>query len=130
MANLPSGRTTEPRTVTITKTSGQAAVSAPAGTFAEGDVGSTITGAGIPAGSTIEAVDSDTAATLSTNATATAVGSADIGGGDPTSFGFRGWSPESDAEAAAYTVAAVNAGVVPPEHMTSSTVAVTQRSRS
>ena len=37
------------------------------------------------------------------------------------SYGFQGWSPESDAESETYTVAANNAGTATPDRITNST---------
>lgn len=59
------------RTATIATTNASAALTATAPTFLTGDVGASITGAGIPVGATITAVDSPTSATLSVAATAT-----------------------------------------------------------
>lgn len=126
---MVAGRTTEPRSVTVTTTSSSAAVTAAAGTFNPGDVGAAITaGAGIPAGTTIAAVASDTAATLSANATASGSRSATV---TPAkgAYGFVGWSPESGAEAAAYTLAANNAGVIPPDRIQNTYTAAAQRGR-
>ena len=66
------------RTATVNTTSASTSLTAAAGTFAQADVGATITGTGIPAGATITAVASDTAATLSAAATATGSPSATI----------------------------------------------------
>lgn len=65
------------RTVTLSVTSGSAAVTAAAGTLDPEDVGAAVTGPTsgtnpIPAAATLTAVASDVAATLSANATATA----------------------------------------------------------
>lgn len=113
-------RTTLARTATIGTTSGSAAITGGAGTFDKSDVGRKITGTGIPAGATIAAVTSATAATLSANATATGSPSATIAAEPSVSSvtGFHGWSPESGDEAASYTVAANNAGTVPPDKVT------------
>jgi len=118
---MATGRHTEARTVTVGKTSGSAALTGAAGTFSKNDVGRTITGTGIPAGATLVAVASDTAATLSANATASGSGAATIGGALAVvagGYGFIGWSPETDAEASSYTVAANNAGTVTPDRIT------------
>lgn len=66
------------RTVTITTVSGSRSIAAAAGTFTASDVGSVITGTGMPAGSTLSAVASDTAATLSVSHAATANGSPSV----------------------------------------------------
>ncbi len=126
---MVTGRSSEPRTTTITTTSGQAAITAPAGTFGTRDVGRTISGPGIPAGTTITSVTSATAATLSANATATGTTTATIGPADAQTLGFVGWSPETDAEAATYTVAAVNAGAVQPSRLPDALTPVDQRGR-
>ena len=103
-----AGRGTEARTVTITTTNASAAITGAAGTFQTGDKGRKITAAaGIPANATILSVQSPTAATLSANATQSGSRSATIltaaeGGGE---YGYIGWSPESDAEAASLTLA-------------------------
>jgi hypothetical protein len=122
--------------VTVTTTSASAAVTGAAGTFNEEDAGRSITATGIPAGTTLTSVTSDTAATLSANATTSGSKSATLGtaggtsvGADALSYGFFGWSPESDAESESYTVAANNAGVVPPDRITNPYTAVSQRAR-
>lgn len=123
------GRTTEPRTVTVT-TNSTTALTAAAGTFHEEDAGRTITGTGIPAGATIASVTSATAATLSAAATASGSPSVTLGRALPQSYGFAGWSPETDAESETYTVAANNAGTATPDRITNTTTRVEQRSRS
>ncbi len=123
------GRTSEQRTTTITTTSGQAAITAPAGTFGTRDTGRTISGPGIPVGTTITAVASATAATISAPATAAGTVTATIGPADAQTLGFYGWSPETDAESQSYTVAAVNAGTVPPDRITDPRTPVDHRGR-
>ncbi len=60
-----------------------------------------------------------TAATLSAAATAAGTVTATLGAQSPQVTGYGiGWSPETDAEADSYSVAAVNAGVVPPDRIT------------
>ena len=125
------GRTSKPRTATVGRTSGSTALTGAAGTFQRGDVGKAISGAGFAAGTTITAVASATAATASANATATSTSAATIGTLAPGSAaateqfnaaqrnGFFGFSPESDAEADSYSVAAVNAGTVTPDRVMS-----------
>lgn len=127
---MAAGRTTEPRSASVTKTSGSAAVTAASGTFNEEDAGRSISGTGIPAGTTLASVTSSTAATLSANATATGAATATIGAVNDDQYGFRGWSPETDAESETYTVAANNAGTATPDRLTNATTAVSQRSRS
>lgn len=123
------GRTTEGRSVTVTKTSGSPNITGAAGTFSTEDTGRTITGTGIPAGATLAAVPSDTAATLSANATAAGSGAATLGPAVDSAAGYRGWSPETPAEAATYTVAAVNAGKVQPDRAVDGSTGRTQRGR-
>lgn len=133
---MVTGRSTEPRTIpALTKTSASTAVTGPAGTFLKLDVGRSITGTGVPAGTTIAAVASDTAATLSAAATATNTAAAVIGGVgsmDATTrqAGFFGWSPESDAEANTYSVAATNAGSITPDRMTDNSTPFGSKRRS
>jgi hypothetical protein len=125
-----AGRTTEGRQVTVTTTNASAAVTAATGTFSTPeDLGRTVTGTGVPAGATLAAVASGTAATLSVAATATGSRTVTLGPAAGESHGFRGWSPESDTEADSYTVAAVNAGVVPPDRIPNNITGRTHRSR-
>ncbi len=126
---LVAGRSSEPRAVSVTTSLASTALTAPAGTFHEEDAGRTITGTGIPAGATIASVTSATAATLSAAATAGGTVTATIGAGAHTTYGFVGWSPESDEESEAYSVAANNAGVVPPDRITDPNTGTTQRGR-
>jgi hypothetical protein len=116
---MVAGRTTEARTVSaLNKTAASAAVTAAANTFSQEDKGRTVTGTGIPAGTTILSVQSGTAATLSANATTTDSASAALGVAVRSNTGYEGWSPESVTESNAYTVAAVNAATVPPDKVT------------
>ena len=93
---MAAGRTSEGRTISaLTKTSGSAAVTAAAGTFSSEDVGRSVTGTGVPAGTTIASVSSGTAATLSANATATNTAAATLGVATEAVTGYRGWSPET-----------------------------------
>lgn len=127
---MVAGRTTEGRTISaLTKTSGSAAVTAAAGTFSQEDVGRTVTGTGVPANATILSVTSGTAATLSANATATNTAAATLGQATATAAGYVGWSPETPAEAATYTVAANNAGTAPPDRVTDTVTPFTRRGR-
>jgi hypothetical protein len=96
---MVAGRGTDPRTISLTTTNASAAATAPAGTFSSADVGRTVTATGITAGTTIASVQSATAATLSANATTTGARSAVLGQGGESVYGYRGWSPESQAEA-------------------------------
>lgn len=125
------GRTTEPRNVTINTTNASAAITAAAGALDPvGDVGRTVTGAGIPGGTTIATVAANGAAgTLSANATATGSPSVALGAADPTKAGFRGWSPETAQEAGVFTVAAKNAGAVDHTRPASGARLNLQRSR-
>lgn len=123
------GRSNEARTATVTTTLSSTAITAPAGTFQEEDAGRAITGTGIPAGATLSAVTSDTAATLSAAATAAGSPVATLGRATGEAYGFTGWSPESDAESESYTVAAVNAGTVTPDRIGNPFTPASQRSR-
>jgi hypothetical protein len=63
------------RTVTDgATTSGSATITSATGAFTQGDVGAAVSGAGIPAGTTIASVTNGTTAVMSANATATATG--------------------------------------------------------
>lgn len=129
---MVAGRSTEPRSVTVTKTNASTAVTAAAGTFNEEDAGRPISGTGIPTSATLSVVTSDTAATLSAAATATGSGVATIGGATPgAGYGFIGWSPESDAESESYTVAANIAATATPDRITNTytSTAALQRGR-
>lgn len=117
---MVAGRTNEGRTIaSVGTTNTSTAITAPAGSFHEEDAGRTITGTGIPAAATIASVTSDTAATLSAAATATGTITATVGAATAAAYGFAGWSPETDTESEAYTVAANNAGTVAPDRVTS-----------
>lgn len=131
---MASGRTSEPRAVTVTTTNSSTAVTASAGTFSKKDAGRTITATGIPASTTLASVTSDTAAVLSAAATATGSRSATLGAAttaaaDAQFYGFMGWSPETDVESDSYSVAANNAGTVAPDRITNTYTAVARRSR-
>ena len=79
-------------------------------------LGQPITGTGLPAGSTIAAVASGTAATLSAPASSSGTSTAQLGGPQSAqAYGFHGWSPETEAEADSYTIAGINAGLPQPE---------------
>ena len=127
---MAAGRTSEPRTASVTTTTSSTTITGTAGTFAGEDAGRPIVAAGIPADATIASVESDTSATLSAAATASATVSAQIVGDGAQTYGFTGWSPETDAESETYTVAAVNAGTATPSTLADSTTAVQQRARS
>lgn len=62
------------RVTDINTTNADATITAPAGTFSAADVGAAITGAGIPALTTILSVTNSGSAEMSANATATAAG--------------------------------------------------------
>jgi hypothetical protein len=132
-----SGRGSAGRGVTVTTTSASSALTAPAGTFDTArDVGRPISGPGIPAGATLTAVASATAATLSANATASGTVAAVLGmlsgaalRSDELAYGFRGWSPESPAETAAY-VHSPTAGQNEPSRVTSPNVPADRRYKS
>lgn len=130
---MVAGRTSESRTIaSVGTTNASAAITAPANSFNEEDAGRPISGTGIPAAATILSVTSGTAATLSANATATGTITATVGGTAADTgqrYGFIGWSPETDAESETYTLAAVNAGQVPPDRIANTTTAVSQRAR-
>lgn len=128
---MVAGRTNEGRAITVSTTLDSTAVTAPAGTFQGEDAGRTISGTGIPAGATIASVASDTAATLSAAATATGANvTATLGRAAPESYGFAGWSPETDPESETYTVTAVNAGTLTPDRVTNpNTPKAAQRAR-
>jgi hypothetical protein len=129
---MATGRTNEGRTVTVTTniTVGtEKNISAAAGTFHEEDAGRAITGTGIPVGTTIASVTSDSAAVMSQNATAAGTITATLGRAESEAYGFEGWSPETDPESETYTVAAANAGTVTPDRITDPNTAVTQRAR-
>ncbi|AYN58077.1 hypothetical protein PBI_JUDY_7 [Arthrobacter phage Judy] len=125
---MATGRTTEGRTVTVT-TASNTTITGAAGTFVASDVGRTITRAGIPAGTTITAVASGTSATISAAATTSATSAATLGSLNGQSQGIVGWSPETDTEAGAYSVAATNAGTVTPDRLTNAFTPVSQRGR-
>lgn len=130
---MVTGRTSESRTIaSVGTTNASAAITAPANSFNEEDAGRLITGTGIPAAATILSVQSGAAATLSANATATGTITATVGGTAADTgqrYGFIGWSPETDAESEAYTLAANNASTVPPDRITNTFTANAQRSR-
>ena len=126
---MAAGRTTDGRSVTVTTTSASTAITAAAGTFVASDATRGITGTGIPAGTTIASVTSDTAAVLSAAATASGSVTAALAARTGLNMGFVGWSPETDTESGAYSVAANNAGTVPPGRITNPYTGVTQRAR-
>lgn len=132
---MVAGRHTEARPVaSVGTTNASAALTGPAGSFTKADVGRPISGTGIPANATVSAVASGTAATLSANATATGTITATIGTATTVasaaqSYGFVGWSPESDTEADTYKLASVNAGQVPPDRITNTSTGVSTLQR-
>lgn len=130
MAASP-GRTPDTRTVaSVVTTSGSAAITFPTAKIYPDDVGRPISGSGIPAGATLQARGSATAGTLSANATASATITATLGstrGSTNESFGFYGWSPETEAEAALYPLPTAGAGA--PSILSDNVTRVTQRYR-
>lgn len=124
-----AGRSNEARSVpNVGTTATSTAITGPAGTFHEEDAGRTISGTGIPAGATIASVQSDTGATLSAAATATGTITATFGVAAAATYGFVGWSPESDAESETYSVAG-GASANSPSTLKAPNVAREQRSR-
>jgi hypothetical protein len=123
-----SGHSTMGRSVaSFGTTSGSKSVTAPAGTFADpDDVDVVVTATGVPAGTKIASVQSDTAATLSANATATGTVTATFGAELASETGFTGWVPVTAAQENDWTVASANAGVNPPEHLADGNTRVTQ----
>lgn len=127
MASSP-GRTSEGRAVaSVGTTSGSTALTFSANAMQTSDVGRPISGTGIPAGATLAARPTTTTGTLSANATATGTVTATLGIGT-AGLGFTGWSPETDAEAAVYPIAA-GAGASAPSVLTDSITRVNQRNR-
>lgn len=126
---MAAGRSNEPRTVTVTTTSASTAITGAAGTFREEDAGRGISGTGIPAGATIASVESDTAATLSAAATASGSPSAALAEAAGAAYGFRGWSPETDAESETYSIAN-GAGADAPSVLADDATRTEQRARS
>jgi hypothetical protein len=136
-----SGRGSHGRTVTVTTTNASTALTAPAGTFDTArDVGRPITGVGIPAAATLTAVASATAATLSAAATAAGTVDATLGAHltpaalrtDEEAYGFRGWSPETPAEALTYQLTGLPGappGVNEPSRVTNPNVGRDRRDR-
>jgi hypothetical protein len=125
-----TGRTTEPKTVTIGTTSGSTALTWSSNAVTTTDVGRPVTGTGIPAGATLATRTNATSGTLSVNATATGSPSCVLGSGLAVSnnYGFVGWSPETDAEAAVYPIAA-GAGASAPSVLADAVTRVNQRNR-
>jgi hypothetical protein len=117
MANTTGSGTAVRTQASVGTTNTSAALTGPANTFSQRDVGAPITGTGIPAGATILSVTSGTAATLSANATATGTITATIGPRLTGAAGFLGWKPETDARAADYTYASAAAGTVPLDRL-------------
>lgn len=129
MASSP-GRSTDPRTVASVVTNSTTAITFPSGAMTTSDIGRPITGSGIPAGTTLAARPSATTGTLSASATASATITATLGSSSTTStgYGFTGWSPETDAEAAVYPIAA-GAGASAPSVLSDAITRVPQRNR-
>lgn len=124
-----TGRSTETRTIgSVGTTNTSAAITGPAGSFNKGDAGRPISGTGIPAATTVLSVTSGTAATLSANATATGTITATVTRNNATdqSYGYFGWSPESDAESQVYGVTGSQAS---PDRLANAVTRVDMRSR-
>jgi hypothetical protein len=123
-----TGHSTAGRTVaTFGTTSGSKSVTGPSGSFNNpDDVDVVVTATGVPAGATLASVESDTAATLSVNATATGTVTATLGAELASETGFTGWVPTTAAQQADWTVASANSGVTPPEHLADGNTRVTQ----
>lgn len=124
-----TGRSTEGRTVAgVGTTNSSTALTGAAGTFNKGDVGRKVTGTGVPANATITAVASGTAATLSAAATATGTISLTFvrDNGTDAGYGYFGWSPESDAEAAVYTTTGSQSS---PDRLANATTRIDMRNR-
>jgi hypothetical protein len=117
MANTTGSGSYVRTQASVGTTSGSAAITGPANTFSQRDVGAPISGTGIPASATVLSVTSGTAATLSANATATGTITATIGPRVSSSAGFTGWKPETDARAADYSFASAAAGTVPLDRL-------------
>lgn len=122
-----TGHSTAPRSVTsVVTTSGSTALTAPASSFTSADVGAPISGTGIPAGATLAAVASGTAATLSVNASASGTVTATVGPQLASLNGFTGWIPEALSRATDYTFASQAAGTVTQDRLSDSVTPVTQ----
>lgn len=129
MASSP-GRTTDSRTVASVVTNTTTAITFPSGTITTQDIGRAITGTGIPAGTTISAVASATAGTLSAAATTSTTQTMTLGGlpGSLTGLAFTGYSVETAAESAVYSIAA-GAGASAPSILADNVTRVAQRNR-
>jgi hypothetical protein len=129
MASTLDART-EPKTLTLGTTSGSTAITFSSGALTVTDVGRPVSGTGIPAGATVASRTNATTGVLSANATATGSPSCVLGSGAAVSsnYGFTGWSPETDAEAAVYSISA-GAGASAPSVLTDSVTRVNQRNR-
>ena len=114
---MVAGRGVEPRVqASVVTTNSSAAITGPANSFNEEDVGATIQHSGLVGGTgTILSVQSGTAATLAANANPGGTASATIIG-KADQYGFTGWSPESDAESETYVVTV--GGVGSPSRLT------------
>jgi hypothetical protein len=117
MANTTGSGTSVRTQASVGTTSGSAALTGPANTYSQRDVGAPISGTGIPANATILSVTSGTAATSSINSTATGTITLTIGPRSVNSAGFLGWKPETDARAADYTFASAAAGTAPLDRL-------------
>ena len=127
---MPSstGRSTDARNVTgVDTTSASAAITFASNAMTAVDIGRTVTGTGIPVGSTLIARPTATTGTLSANATATAfdvlTNNADRKGGHV----LHG-TVLPDAEAATYSIAG-GAGASAPSALADAVTRVAQRNR-
>lgn len=122
------GRSTEPRTnATVDTTNTDATITFDSGTINEEDVGATISGTGIPAGTTIASLTNATTAEMSANATADGTNVSATIRPVAANYGFHGWSPETDAESETYSVTATHANQ--PSILDDDVTPVEQRSR-
>jgi hypothetical protein len=124
-----TGRSTEARTVAgVGTTNASTALTGAAGTFNKGDVGRPVTGTGIPPAPRSRRSHPAPRPRLSANATATGTISLTFGrnGTTDSGYGYFGWSPETDAESAVYTVTGSQAS---PDRLANSTTRVDMRNR-
>lgn len=113
-----TGHSTAGRTIASAgTTSASAAITGPAGSFSQGDVGASVSGTGVPAGATIASVQSATAATLSAAATATGTVTLTVGPQLASSTGFTGWHADTVTQETSDTVTSENAGVTDPSRL-------------
>ena len=129
---MPSstGRTSDGRTVASVVTNSTTAITFGSNAMLVSDIGRTVTGTGIPVGTTLAARPTATTGTLSAAATTSTTQTVTLGGppGGALGAGFTGWSPETEAEAATYPIAA-GAGASAPSVLADAVTRVTQRNR-